>query len=93
MQHWHNVLPIKRILDVRYEDTVANLESEVKRIMDYLGLPFESDCLKPHENTRPIHTASVVEVRKPVFTSSVGRWKHFEKHLGSLFEIIYAPDV
>ncbi len=90
MQHWHNVLPPGRILDVRYEDNVADTEHEARRMLDYLGLPWDSACLKFHENSRAVHTASVTQVRKPIYSSSVARWKHFEKHLGPLLEIIHS---
>jgi tetratricopeptide (TPR) repeat protein len=89
MKHWHNVLPLGRILDVRYEDNVADPEREARRLLDYLGLPWDPTCLKFHENNRAVHTASVTQVRKPIYSSSIARWKRFENHLGSLREIIY----
>jgi len=88
MAHWHSVLPPGRILDVRYEDIVADPEHQARRLLDYLGLPWDPSCLKFHEHKRAVHTASVIQVRRPIYTSSVARWKHFEKHLGPLLEII-----
>ncbi len=88
IQHWHNVLPPGRILDVRYEDNVVNPEHEARRLLDYLGLPWDPACLKFHENSRAVHTASVTQVRLPIYSSSVARWKHFEKHLAPLLETI-----
>jgi len=90
MEHWHTVLPPGRILDAVYEDMVANAEREAKRILKYLGLPWNPDCLKFHEHKRVVHTASVTQVRKPIYSSSVARWKHFEKHLEPLLGTMQA---
>lgn len=90
MQHWHNVLPEGRILDVRYEDTVADLEGQARRILEYVGLPWDPACLNFHENKRAVRTASVTQVRRPIYSNSVARWKRFEKHLGPLADIITA---
>jgi tetratricopeptide (TPR) repeat protein len=88
MQHWHDVLPPGRILDVRYEDTVADPEREARRMLDYLGLPWDPACLDFSNNRRAVLTASSTQVRKPIYSSSVARWKHFEKHLRPLLEIV-----
>jgi len=88
MQHWHNALPADRILDVHYEENVANPEQEARRMVTYLGLPWDPSCLNFHENKRTVRTASVTQVRKPIYSSSVARWKHFEKHLGPLIDIL-----
>jgi Tfp pilus assembly protein PilF len=89
MKHWHNVLPLGRILDVRYEDNISDHEREARRMLDYLGLPWDPSCLKFHESERPVRTASVAQVRKPIYSSSVARWKNFEKHLSPLLETIF----
>jgi hypothetical protein len=88
MQHWHDVLPSGQILDVRYEDNVADPEREARRMLDFLGLPWNPACLRFHETQRTVKTASVAQVRKPIYSSSVARWKHFDKHLEPLLEII-----
>jgi tetratricopeptide (TPR) repeat protein len=88
MQHWHAVLPPGSILDVRYENVVAEPEREVRRLLEYVGLPWDDACLKFHENKRPVLTASLNQVRRPLYSSSVARWKPFEKHLGPLLEIV-----
>lgn len=88
MQHWHDVLPSGSILDIRYEDVVANPEQEVRRLLDYVGLPWDDACLKFHKNKRPVLTASLSQVRRPLYSTSVARWKRFEKHLGPLLEIV-----
>jgi hypothetical protein len=92
MAHWREVLPPGRILDVRYEDVVADLEGEARRMLAYLGLPWDEACLKFYENRRTVRTASLGQVRRPIYSSSIARWKHFEKHLGPLLEIVGKPD-
>ena len=90
MQHWHSVLPPGRILDVRYEDTVADLETQARRILEHVGLPWDPACLNFHETKRSVKTASITQVRQPIYKTSVARWKHFETHLGPLREILLA---
>ena len=58
-------------------------------MLEYLGLPWDPACLKFHESDRVVRTASVAQVRKPIYSSSVGRWKSFKEHLGLLFETIH----
>jgi len=81
MKHWHRVLP-GRILDVHYEETVADLEGQVRRILAHCGLPFEESCLRFHETDRPVRTASSEQVRQPLYTRALGTWRRYEKHLG-----------
>jgi tetratricopeptide (TPR) repeat protein len=80
MDHWHEVLPGK-VLDVHYEDTVQNFENQVRRILDHCGLPFDEACLRFHENTRAVRTASSEQVRQPIYTGSMGKWRRYESHL------------
>ena len=93
MQHWHSVLPEGRILDVQYEENVASPEQQARRMLAYLGLPWDPSCLKFHENKRTVRTASVTQVRRPIYATSVMRWKHFEKHLGPLIGILQPESV
>ena len=81
MKHWHRVLPGK-VLDVHYEETVVDLETQVRRILEHCGLPFEEGCVRFHETQRAIKTASSEQVRRPIYTDAVGYWRRFEKHLG-----------
>ena len=90
MQHWHSVLPSGRILDVRYEDTVDDLETQARRILEYVGLPWDSACLNFYETERSVKTASITQVRRPIYKTSVARWKRFEKHLSPLKETLQA---
>ncbi|MGH8158629.1 MAG: sulfotransferase [Rhodanobacter sp.] len=88
MQHWQRVLPAGTVLDLRYEDMVADTEGQARRLLDYLGLPWDARCLEFHRNQRVVRTASIAQVRKPIYRSSVARWKHFEAHLGPLLDIV-----
>lgn len=80
MQHWHRVLPGK-VLDVHYEETVTDLETQVRRILAHCGLPYEEGCVRFHETERPVKTASSEQVRQPIYTRALGYWRHYEKHL------------
>jgi tetratricopeptide (TPR) repeat protein len=83
MDHWDKVLPGK-ILRVRYEDVVANLETQVRRLLDFCGLPFEEACLNFHETERAVRTASSEQVRQPIFKSGVDQWANFAPYLDPL---------
>ena len=80
MQHWHDTLPGK-VLDVHYEDTVTDLEGQVRRILEHCGLPFEEQCVRFHETERAIKTASSEQVRQPIYKGALGRWRRYEAHL------------
>ena len=84
MQHWHRVLPPGRILDVHYEDVVADLEGQARRIIDHCGLDWDPRCLVFHKTDRPVHTASVTQVRQPLYNSAVGRWRRYADFLAPL---------
>jgi tetratricopeptide (TPR) repeat protein len=84
MDHWRNVLPV-RFLEVEYEETVADLEGVGRRLVAWCGLEWEPACLAFHETRRPVRTASVTQVRQPIYHRSVARWKHYEPALGDLF--------
>jgi len=80
MKHWHALLPGK-VLDVHYEETVTDLEGQVRRILEHCGLPFEESCVRFHETERAVKTASSEQVRQPIFTSGLGKWRRYEEHL------------
>jgi hypothetical protein len=84
MAHWHRVLPAGRILDVRYEDVVADLDGQAKRIIAHCGLEWDARCLSFHKTDRPVRTASATQVRQPIYTSAVGRSRVYEPFLGPL---------
>jgi tetratricopeptide (TPR) repeat protein len=73
MGHWHHVLPPGRILDVNYEDTVANVEGVARRVVSHCGLPWDKRCLDFHRTERTVRTSSATQVRRPIYASSVGR--------------------
>ena len=87
MEYWHQVLP-NFILDVHYENVVNDLETEVERILDFCGLPFEEHCLRFHETERAVKTASSEQVRQPLYSSSINLWRKYENNLGDLIEIL-----
>lgn len=91
MEHWDRVLPGK-VLRVRYEDVVADTEAQVRRILDYCGLPFEDACLSFHQTERAVRTASSEQVRQPIFTSGLDQWAHYAPYLDPLRALL-GPDL
>lgn len=83
MEHWDQVLPAK-VLRVRYEDVVSDLETQVRRLLDYCELPFEDACLNFHQTDRAVRTASSEQVRQPIFKSGVDQWENFTAYLDPL---------
>jgi len=91
MAHWDAVLP-ERVLRVEYEDVVADLETQVRRILDHIGLPFEQACLDFHQSDRAVRTPSSEQVRQPIFTSGLDQWQHYDPWLAPL-RIALGPDL
>ena len=83
MDHWDAVLP-GFVLKVQHEDVVADLETEVSRMLDFCGLPFEESCLEFHTTERNVRTPSSEQVRQPIFSTALEQWKHYEPWLGPL---------
>ena len=83
MAHWDAVLP-ERVLRVQHEDVVANLEVNVRRILDFCGLPFEPQCLEFYKTERSVRTASSEQVRRPIYTEGLEQWRNFEPWLEPL---------
>jgi hypothetical protein len=83
MAHFEAVAP-GRIHRVIYEDLVADTDAEVRRLLDYLGLPFEPACLRFFENRRAVDTPSSEQVRRPIFTDGLDQWRNFEPWLDPL---------
>jgi tetratricopeptide (TPR) repeat protein len=92
MDHWRAVLP-SPIHEVDYEETVENLEHVARRLVAACGLDWEPACLDFHLTRRPVRTASVVQVRQPLYKNSVARWKNYERKLAGLFEALPASSV
>ncbi len=84
MDHWRKVLPEGAFYDLQYEDLVADNEAQTRRLIDFCGLDWNDACLESHKNKRSIRTASVTQVREPVYTTSVERWKRYDEFLGPL---------
>jgi hypothetical protein len=85
MAHFDTVLP-GRVLRVHHERMVEDTEAEVRRLLEYCGLPFEEACLKFYENERAVRTASSEQVRQPIFREGLDHWRHYERWLGPLKE-------
>jgi tetratricopeptide (TPR) repeat protein len=83
MVHWRKVLPVP-MLEVVHEELVESPEPHIRKMLDFCGLNFDERCLNFHENKRAVRTVSLLQVRKPIFKSSVGRWRRYQKHLGPL---------
>jgi hypothetical protein len=83
MAHWHRDVQ-GRILDLAYEDVVTSLEPTTRCLLDFVGLPFEEACLEVYRNPTATMTASSVQVRKPLYDSSLQQWRHYEGELRPL---------
>ncbi|MES0880795.1 tetratricopeptide repeat-containing sulfotransferase family protein [Roseibium sp. SCP14] len=88
MAHWHRVLPEGVMIDAVYEEVVADTENQAKRLIAHCGLEWDDACLDFHKSKRPVKTASVAQVRKPVYRSSVDRWRCYETQLQPLVEAL-----
>ena len=87
MQHWSTLFDAD-ILQVSYEELVSEQESVTRKMLQHIGLEWEPACLDFHLNRRAVRTASSVQVRQPLYQSSLERWKHYQDHLGPLLEIV-----
>jgi hypothetical protein len=88
MRHWEAVLPPGVMITVDYEDVVADIDTHARRLIDHVGLDWDDACLDFHKSTRAVKTASVVQVRKPVYRTSVERWKRYGDGLKPLVEAL-----
>jgi tetratricopeptide (TPR) repeat protein len=89
MDHWDKVLP-NFVLRVQHEEVIDDLEGQVRRILDFCGLPFEQQCIDFHKTQRTIKTPSSEQVRQPIYRSGLDQWKHFEAHLTPLKKVLKA---
>jgi hypothetical protein len=83
MQHWRSVLPADRLFEVSYEELIANRESVTREMVSFCGLEWDDACLRPEDNERAVATPSVWQVRQPVYSTSVERWRRYEPWLGA----------
>jgi Tfp pilus assembly protein PilF len=88
MAHWYALLPADRIMTLHYEELVDDMEHAVRGLLDFLGLPWDERCLDFHRQRRVVHTVSVGQVGRPVYATSVARWRHFESRLKPLLDIL-----
>jgi len=84
MEHWRSVLPPGVTLEVQYEEVVADFERQARRIVAHCGLEWDEACLEFHQTERPVRTASMVQVRQPVYKTSIGRWRPYKDRLAPL---------
>ncbi len=90
MAHWRDALPMP-VLDVQYESLVADPENESRRLIDFLGLEWDPACLSFYTGNRPVKTASLWQIRQPVYKTSIGRWRHYQSFLAPLMGALDAP--
>jgi tetratricopeptide (TPR) repeat protein len=88
MEHWRRVLPPGVMLEVQYEQLTADLEGEARRLVAHCGLEWDAACLSFHETERPVRTASAQQVRRPIYRSSIGRWRPYARQLRPLIEAL-----
>ena len=88
MEHWEEVLPEGFMTTVVYEDVVADTEKEARRLIEFLGLPWNEKCVDFHKSDRPVKTASVAQVRRPIYKTSVERWKKYGPGLQPLVDAV-----
>ncbi len=89
MDHWHSVYP-GRIFDLEYEEMTRDAENLIPKLVDYCGLPWDDACLNFHSTKRDVRTASAMQVRQPIYTSSVEAWRPYETHLKPLYDVLHA---
>lgn len=87
MAHWREVLPENRFLDVQYEELCSDREPVTRRILEFLGLPWDDACMAPEKNDRSVKTPSVWQVRQPVYKTSMERWRRYEPWLGEFAKL------
>jgi tetratricopeptide (TPR) repeat protein len=86
MSHWRKVLPPEVMIEVHYEELVADLAGQARRLVAHCGLDWDPRCLDFHQTERAVRTASMTQVRQPIYPGSVGRWRAYERFLGPLLE-------
>jgi tetratricopeptide (TPR) repeat protein len=88
MTHWRSTLPKNRFMEIRYEDIVNQQEMQTRRLLDFCDLDWDESCMRFHENTAPVSTASSVQVRQPLYSGSIGRWQKYGSGLIALEEAL-----
>jgi hypothetical protein len=88
MAHWRAILPREFLCELSYEALIADLQGETTRLLRHCGLDWDENCRHFRDNPQAVRTASAVQVRQDLTTKAIGRWTHYEKHLGALREIL-----
>ena len=88
MSHWRRHLPANRFMEVNYEKIVLDQENQTRRLLEFCGLEWQEACMRFHENDAPVSTASSVQVRQPLYSGSIGRWKRYGSKLDILKEAL-----
>jgi hypothetical protein len=88
MAHWRDLLPPERFAEVVYEEVVGDLEAQARRLIAFCGLEWDDACLTFHQTRRQVRTASVNQVRQPLYRTSIARWRAYERHLGPLLDAL-----
>jgi hypothetical protein len=89
MAHWHSVLPSNRLLDIEYENVVAEPELATRQLVAFCDVEWDSACIRPNENRDVVRTASHWQARQPIYRSSVERWRLYEPWIAELLELLY----
>jgi len=92
MAHWQRVLPAGVILDVQYEDVVADLDAQARRMLAHCRLPWDDACLACYDTERAVCTASAAQVRRTIYATSVGRWRAYQSSLQTLLQALDIDD-
>jgi hypothetical protein len=92
MKHWRDTIGVP-MLEIQYEDLVKNPEALSRELVGYCGLEWDDKCLSPHKTKRDVLTASTLQVRQRIYTSSIDRWKHYDRHIGPLREMLGDPAI
>jgi hypothetical protein len=87
--HWQRVVP-GPFMEIRYEDLVDDPEGQSRRLIAFLGLDWDPACLAFHRTERKVTTASVIQVRQPIYRSAIGKWRHYAAHLQPMLRILDA---
>lgn len=91
MNHWRSVLPADRFLEIEYEALVEDREAQTRRLVEFCGLEWDEACLRPERNDRVVATASLWQVRQPVYRGAIGRWRNYAPWLGPLMRLAPPP--
>lgn len=87
MDHWQETLDLS-IHESVYEEVTTDPEPNIRAMIDHVGMPFDKACLEPHKTKTNVHTASIAQVRSPIYRTSNQRWKNYEKHIGPMLDLL-----